>query len=119
ILPLLLGANVLTAISRHEISRNPRLPNEIAGLVKDEPAIVLQDTIRKFQYFFCLVIVNVVQHTVSQNNVRSVRKRIKRPIFDASGKEICPSTRLKLDPCRLDVSVADIKSHILHPWQTI
>src|SRR5262249_55521047 len=61
---------------------------------------------------------NVVQHTVDQNNVGCISKRIKRPILDASGKEICRSTSLKLDPCGLDVSVPDIKSPIFHPSQT-
>ena len=35
-----------TAIQRHEIGRDSRLPDEVAGLVEDEAAIVLQRTIR-------------------------------------------------------------------------
>src|SRR6516225_1951826 len=119
LLPLLLCADVLTAIKRHEIGRDPRLPDEVAGLIEDEAAIVLQRTIRKFQNFLSLIIVDVMQHAVRQNNIRFIGERIASPILHTPGKEFCSAASLEFSPRGLDVDVADIKPHILYPWQTI
>ena len=74
---------------------------------------------RKFQNFLSLIIVDVMQHAVRQNNIRFIGERIASPILHTPGKEFCSAASLEFSPRGLDVDVADIKAHILYPWQTI